>query len=93
MTATPDLLADLVEGQTYQLDTAPDGTGGIRWDLFRYSRTDGQLGWRQIATHTTPVPTGGYRSPALGWLRSMDLDPGAMDLVLILPDGLERLRP
>lgn len=91
----PAILNDLVEGRTYQLDTSPDGSGGTRWDLFLYARPMPGLDpvWRQIATYTTAKPTGGYRAAALGWLRSMELDPAAMDVILILPDGLERLRP
>lgn len=93
MTATPDLLADPVEGQTYQLDTSPDGQGGIRWNLFDYRRVDGRMTWWQIATCTTAKPTGRFRDVAFGWLRALGHDPAAMDLVLFLDDGYERLRP
>lgn len=107
MTATPDLLEDLVEGQTYLLATSweyPDGTGGVRWQLQRYQQpepgtlripgTDGPM-WCEVETpQVTPKPpTGRYREAARGWLRSLGYDPDAMDLVLVLPDGNERLRP
>lgn len=102
MTATTDILGDLVEGQTYQLDTSPDGQGGTRWDLFIYQRPDSEVarvagqgaGWHQVASAVTAKPEPGrYRAAALGWLRTLGHDPDAMDLVLILPDSLERLRP
>lgn len=102
MTA-PDVLEGLVEGETYQLATSPDGEGGVRWQLHRYqqpgpgtlrmSGTGGPM-WCQIATGTTSTPPSGrYAGAARGWLRALGYDPGAMDLVLILPDGVERLRP
>lgn len=94
MTATADILGNLVEGSTYQLDTAPDGEGGTRWDLFLYQRVEDVLGWHQIETRTTATPPNGhYRDAGRGWLRSLGHDPDAMDIVMILPDGVERLRP
>lgn len=103
MTATPDLLDNLVEDQTYQLSTGPDGSGGVRWQLMRYQRPgpglervaggDAPL-WCQVATRATcELATDFYRDAALGWLRSLGHDTDAMDLVLILPSGVERLRP
>lgn len=94
MTAThPDLLADLVEGQTYQLGTSaehPDGSGCVRWELFLYQNE----GWHQIETRVTAKPPNGhYLEPARGWLRTLGLDPDGIDIVMILPDGYERLRP
>jgi len=104
MTATADILADLVEDQTYQVHTSPDGQGGTRWFLMRYQRPgpghlpgpggpDAAL-WCEVSTCTTAKPpTGSYRNTAFGWLRSLGHDPAAMDLVLFLDDGFERLRP
>lgn len=100
MTATPDLLADLVEDQTYQVHTSPDGQGGTRWFLMRYQVPppeacfgEARLTWFQVATCTTATPNGRFRDVAFGWLRSLGHDPAAMDLVLFLDDGYERLRP
>lgn len=93
MTATPDVdvLADPVEGQTYQLHTDPDGPGGTRWQLMRYQRFEGELTWLQVATCTSATPQADrYRDTARGWLRSLGHDPDAMDLILLLPDGYER---
>lgn len=102
MTAATDILGELVEGQTYELDASPDGRGGVRWDLFIYQRPDSEVArvagqrasWCPVGTATTAKPGAGrYRSAALGCVRSMGFDPDAMDLILILPDSVERLRP
>lgn len=92
MTATThDLFANLVEGHTYQVSTSRDGLGGTRWQLMRYQRFDGELVWLQVATCTSATPEDGrYRDTARGWLRSLGHNPDEMDLILILPDGIER---
>lgn len=94
MTATPDVLDDLVEGRTYQLHTAPDGLGGIRWQLMRFQRHEGVLAWLQVATRTTTAAADAdYHAAGLNWMWNLGYDPDAMDVILILPDGIERLRP
>jgi hypothetical protein len=94
MTATPDVFGGPVEGLTHELHVDPDGCGSMRWQLMRYQRHEGEMAWVQVATHTTATPPNGhYRDSARGWLLSLGYDPDAMDLILILPDGVERLGP
>lgn len=97
-----DLLTDLVEGQTYQIHTSPDGRGGIRWFLMRYQVPPPEVSfgraepvWLQIATCTTCRLAADYhRGFALNWLRELGHEPDAMDVRLFLmPHVIERLRP
>jgi hypothetical protein len=106
MTVTPDLLEELVEGQTYLLGTSwehPDGSGGVRWQLQRYQQPgpealrvpgmDGAM-WCPVETRLTAKPPNGhYREVVPGCLMAMGYDLRSMDIILILPDGNERLRP
>lgn len=103
MTATnPDLLEDLVEGSTYMLGTGDCGDG-VMWTLsllgqpdpeFAGQLPDGFQTWNPVATRETARPVNGhYRESARGWLRTLGLDPDGIDIVMVLPDGYERLRP
>lgn len=100
MTATRSLFDNLVEGRSYQVSTGRDPSGRLRWNAFRYESVNPPLGpvcltWNQIATRQTDrLDPGEYRTSALAWLAEVaGIDPADADVVLILPDGTERIEP
>lgn len=101
MTATSDGLLDgLVEGSTYRVGVSALPDRRVRWSLALYEtiapetatllgRDPGERVWNEVAHREDGEPTE-YRAVALAWLA--EVAPGAMDCVLLLPDGNERIR-
>lgn len=103
MTATSDLIADLIEGRTYQVGVSSEPTG-LRWTAFVYGRIGegaAVLGlpadmpvWNEVATrHTPALAADEYRTSALEWLAQLTgRHAEGVDCVLVLPGGVERVR-
>lgn len=101
MTASSDLLGNLVEGSTYRIGTTPLPDGRVRWSMALYEtiapetaqlleRDPAEGIWNEVGyRETEPPPAGAYRASAVAWLA--ERDPAAADCILILPDGNERI--
>lgn len=79
VTRDPNLLAALVEGQTYQVSTS-DGPDGVRWHMARYGRAGDELA-RLLDHPDAPAGVRAAGADLLVWL------PVADRATEPLPDG------